>query len=253
MSAGLLSFAWRGLVRAPGRTLVRVAALAAAVALLAAMLVFVSHALRSMTGSAIRSVPLDWQGPVASYAAAQRVASGVARQPDVRYAMPAATAPFAGLEHSAAGVGTIRAGSGAILAVPTNYARDFRTFRFLRGSLRTGEIVFDQQLAATLQVQPGDSIALTVTPGTKPLRFRVSGIALVTSADVLFQPLNPLIGPAPAQPPANVAILPVGTFARTVAPHLGPASSAAATLPGAPAGVQWQVQTKVDPASLQRA
>jgi putative ABC transport system permease protein len=250
MSAGLLSFAWRGLVRAPGRTLVRVAALAAAVALLAAMLVFVSHALRSMTGSAIRSVPLDWQGPVASYAAAQRVASGVARQPDVRYAMPAATAPFAGLEHSAAGVGTIRAGSGAILAVPTNYARDFRTFRFLRGSLRTGEIVFDQQLAATLQVQPGDSIALTVTPGTKPLRFRVSGIALVTSADVLFQPLNPLIGPAPAQPPANVAILPVGTFARTVAPHLGPASSAAATLPGAPAGVQWQVQTKVDPASL---
>jgi putative ABC transport system permease protein len=248
--SGLLSLAWRGLVRAPGRTVVRVAALAGAVALLAAMLVFVSHALRSMTGSAVRSVPLDWQGPVASYPAAQRVASEVGRQPDVVHAVPAATAPFAGLEHSAAGVGTIRAGSGAILAVPTGYARDFRTFRFLRGSLRTGEIVFDQQLAATLQVQPGDPVALTVTPGTKPLRFRVSGIALVTAPDILFQPLNPLIGPAPAQPPANVAILPVGTFAQTVAPHLAPTSSAAATLPGAPAGVQWQVQTQVDPTSL---
>jgi putative ABC transport system permease protein len=229
---------------------VRIAALAGAVALLAAMLVFVGHALRTMTGSAVRSVPLDWQGPVASYAAAKRVAGGVARQPEVVHAVPAATAPFAGLEHSAASVGTIRAGAGAILAVPSDYARSFHTLRFLRGSLRTGAIVFDQQLAATLQVQPGDTVALTVKPGAQPTPFRVSGIALVTAPDVLFQPLNPLVGPAPAQPPANVAVMSVGTFARRITPQLAGATSAEPTLPGAPAGVQWQVQAQVDPRSL---
>ena len=68
------------LVRAPGRTLVRVLTLAAAVGLLGAMVLFVGHSLGTMTGSAVRSVPLDWQGPVGSYAAARRVAVGVGRQ-----------------------------------------------------------------------------------------------------------------------------------------------------------------------------
>jgi hypothetical protein len=51
--------AYRELVRAPVRTLVRVLTLAAALGLLAAMLLFVGHSLRTMTGSAVRSVPLD--------------------------------------------------------------------------------------------------------------------------------------------------------------------------------------------------
>ncbi len=48
----------------------------------------------------------------------------------------------------------------------------------------------------------------------------MSGIGLITAPDVVFQPLNPLLGPAPAQPPANAAILPLDSFARTVAPEL---------------------------------
>jgi putative ABC transport system permease protein len=166
-------------------------------------------------------------------------------------AAPAATAPFAGIEHRAA-VGTIRSGSGALVAVPVGYAAHIHTFRFLRGSLRPGEIVFDQQLAATLQAQPGDTVSLTVRPNAPARRFRVSGVALVTAADVLFQPLNPLLGPAPAQPPADVAILPLGTFAQTIAPALrsiAPTSPLAA-VPGAPQGVQWQVQAQVDPHAL---
>ncbi len=56
-----------GLLRSPVRTLVRIVVLAAAVALLGSMLLFIGHSLRTMTGSAVRSVPLDWQGPVGSY------------------------------------------------------------------------------------------------------------------------------------------------------------------------------------------
>ena len=94
------------LVRAPGRTVLRVLTLAAAVGLLGAMVLFVGHSLGTMTGGAVRAVPLDWQGPVGSYAAARRVARGVAGQPGVAEAVPTATAPFAGLEHTSAAAGT---------------------------------------------------------------------------------------------------------------------------------------------------
>src|SRR5205807_734504 len=214
--SGLARLALLGLVRAPGRTAVRIGSLAAAVALIGAMILFVGHSLRTMTASATRSRQLDWQWPVPSYSAAVRVAAAVARQPGVQQAAPVATAPFASIVHHAA-VGTIRSGSGAVLAVPPGYLDHIRSFRFLRGGLRPGEIVFDQQLAATLQVQPGDTVTLSPRPGATPRRFRVSGVALVTAPDVLFQPLNPLVGPAPAQPPADIAILPLATFARALA------------------------------------
>src|SRR5437588_740767 len=249
---GLARLAFVGLVRAPLRTGVQILSLAGAVALIGAMILFVGHSLRTMTASATRSVPLDWQGPVGSHSAAVRVAAAVARQPGVRQASPVATAPFASIVHQAA-VGTIRSGSGAVLAVPPGYLDHIHTFRFLRGSLRRGEIVFDQQLAATLQVEPGDLVTLTPRAGAPAHRFRVSGIALVTAPDVLFQPLNPLLGPAPAQPPADIAILPLATFARTLAPRLPTIASGGvgtSAVPGAQRGTQWQVQAQVDPHAL---
>jgi putative ABC transport system permease protein len=239
-------------MRAPVRTAVRVLVLAAAVALLAAMLLFIGHSLGAMTGAATRSVPIDWQGPVGSQAAAEHVAAGVAHQRGVVEAAAVGTAPFAGIEHVAS-AGTIRSGSGSILAVAPGYLTHISTFRYLRGSLRAGEIVLDQQLAATLQAAPGDTVKLTPRPGVRPVRYRVSGIALVTAADTLFQPLNPLVGPAAAQPPADIAILPLRTFARTVAPALATIDNAvpgASAVPGAQRGIQWQVQAQVDSAAL---
>ncbi|HZR91541.1 MAG TPA: FtsX-like permease family protein [Gaiellaceae bacterium] len=240
------------LVRAPGRTLLRVLTLAAAVGLLASMVLFVGHSLRTMTASAARSVPIDWQGPVASYRVATVAAARVARQPGIAEAAATATAPFAGIEHVSGTAGIIRAGSGAILAVPPGYRSHIASFRYLRGSLRRGQVVLDQQLAATLRAQPGDTIALTPRPGARPVRLRVSGIALVTASDQLFQPLNPLLGPAPAQPPANVAIVPLATFAARIAPALATISSAAgaSAVPGAQSGTQWQVQVQVDGTAL---
>jgi putative ABC transport system permease protein len=247
---------WRlaltGLVRSPVRTAVRVVVLAAAVALLGSMLLFIGHSLRTMAGSAIRNVPLDWQGPVSSYAQARSVARGVAAQPGIEQASAAATAPLVSASHSAGG-GSTSAGVGAILAVPGGYLAHIDTFRFLRGSLAPGGVVLDQQMAATLQAQVGDTVRLSVRNGARPVAFRVSGVALVTAPDVLFQPLNPLLGPAPAQPPANIAIVPLDTFARTLAPQLhaiAAASVGSSAVPGAQTGVQWQVQVQVDPRGL---
>ncbi|HEX4526567.1 MAG TPA: ABC transporter permease, partial [Gaiellaceae bacterium] len=212
-------FALVSLLRAPLRTLVRIVVLALAAALLGAMILFVSHSLRTMTASAVRSVPLDWQAPLASRPAAERIARRVARQPGIAEAVPVATAPFAGAVHRAS-VGTIRSGAGSIVAVPPGYLRRLYTFRFLRGRLRAGGIVLDQQLAATLRAAVGDVVTLTLRPNAKPVALPVTGVALVTAPDVLFQPLNPYTGPAPAQPPADIAILPIGTFAQRIAPEL---------------------------------
>lgn len=241
-----------GLAREPRRALLRVVVLAAAVSLLGAMLLFVGSSLRTMTASATRSVALDWQGPVASKTQAVRLAAAVNRQPGILQASAAATAPFASARHNAP-AGTIRTGTGSILAVPPAYLGYLRTFRFLHGSLRPGQIALDQQLAATLQVKLGDRISLVPRPGAPPRSYRVSGVALITTPDLLFQPLDPQLGPAPAQPPAQIAILPLDTFATTFAPALRaltPASIGTSAVPGAQDGVQWQVQAQVAPGSL---
>ncbi|HWX74026.1 MAG TPA: hypothetical protein VNZ05_01890, partial [Solirubrobacteraceae bacterium] len=172
-----LRLALASLVRFPGRTLTRVVVLSAAVALLGAMLLFVGHSLRTMTGSAVRSVPLDWQGPVSSLAQARSVAAGVARQPGVLQATATATAPFAAASHTGP-AGTTNAGSGSILAVDPGYSEHIRTFRLLQGSLQPGAIVLDQQLAATLQAHIGDAVTLSARPGAAPARLPVSGVAL---------------------------------------------------------------------------
>jgi putative ABC transport system permease protein len=81
----------------------------------------------------------------------------------------------------------------------------------------------------------------------------VTGIAIVGAADVLFQPLQPLLGPAPAQPPSNLVVMPFDTFAHTVAPRLAnvsAATAAAAAVPGNARGVSWQVDAQVDPRAL---
>jgi putative ABC transport system permease protein len=225
--------------------------LAAAVALLGAMILFIGHSLRTMTASATRSVPLDLQGPVADYGKAQTLAAKISKRPEVAQASPVATAPFAGVSHRGA-AGITAAGAGALLAVPPNYLEHIETFRFLRGGLHPGRIVLDQQLAATLRAGVGDTVSLRLGGGQKQT-FTVGGVALVTAPDILFQPLNPLLGPAPAQPPANIAILPVGTFAHTLGgrlPTIGTASAGAAAVPGTVSGVQWQVQVQLDRAGF---
>src|SRR2546421_9648538 len=108
------------LVRAPGRTAIRAVTLGLAAGLLGAMVLFVGHSLHTMTGSAVRSVPLDWQGRVDSAQAATQLARRISREHGVRAAVPAATAPLVGAEHSGAS-GTVQSGAGAILAVPPGY------------------------------------------------------------------------------------------------------------------------------------
>jgi putative ABC transport system permease protein len=240
------------LVRYPQRSVLRIAVVAIAVALLAAMLLFIGNSLRTAAGTAVRDVPLDWQGPVSSLAQDRHVESHVAAQPGVADAFATATAPFASASHSGPG-GHTRTSQGAIFAVPPGYHDAIHTFRFLHGGLRPGGVVLDQQLAATLEAQIGDSVRLQARPGAPPRSYRVSGVAVITAPDQVFQPLNPSLGPAPAQPPENAAIMDLGTFGRTIGRDLEPITAANAlsnSQPGAQTGIQWEVQAQLLAAPL---
>ncbi len=248
----LARYALLGLLRAPGRGLVRIVTLATAVALLGAMLVFVSHSLRATTSNAVAAVSIAWQGPVGSYTAAQQVAAGTTRQTGVAVAMATATAPFASATNASAN-GTIHTGQGAVLAVPADYLTGFSTIRILQGSIIPGGVVLDQQLAATLQAGIGDTVSLAPTATATPRQYKVTGVAVVSSTNTLFAPLDPRAGPAPAQPPAQIAIMPIEGFAQTYAsalPSLTAASIGTGAIPGAQDGVQWQVQARIDTSAL---
>jgi putative ABC transport system permease protein len=243
-----ISLALAGLRRRPVRTVSRVAVVAVAVGLLVAMILFIGNALRTAAASSLRQVPLDLQAPVTSLAKDRRAAGVVARQPGVSYAAAAATAPFASAGRTSGGLSTQTSG-GAVLAVPAGYVSHVRAFHFLQGGLRPGGVVLDQQMAATLQARIGDRITIRARSGSPPHSYRVAGVALITAPDQLFQPLNPLLGPAPAQPPENAAIMLTGTFARTLArqlPTIATGASGASAQPGAQTGTQWQVQAQLD-------
>ena len=251
MSA-LAKLAVVGLVRAPGRAATRLVTLALAVALLARDAPLHRPLARDDDRERRPQRAARLAGPVGSYAAARKVAGGVARQPGVLAATPVATAPFAGIEHTAV-AGTIRSGAGSILAVPPGYLAHFHTFRFLRGTPAAGRDrarPAARRHAAGAAGRPGH--AGPCARGAPRAASRQRRRASSRRRTVLFQPLNPLVGPAPAQPPANIAILPLETFARrSRRPAIDhEASPGASAVPGAQSGIQWQVQAQVDPAAL---
>ena len=242
----------------PARTLVRVVVLAAAVALLGAMLLFVGHSLRHddrrAPCAACRSTGRDRSAPTQQAARVSRAES--ARQPGVAAGVGGRDRAVRRRSSTSAERPARSARAlASILAVPPGLPRPPPHLSLPARALRPGEIVLDQQLAATLQAQLGDTVAPDARQARGRRRASASrGIALVTAPDVLFQPLNPLLGPAPAQPPANVAILPLDTFASTLAPPAARRSASRARRVRRPRGrrpaSQWQVQAQVDPAAL---
>src|SRR5690242_16720424 len=166
-----IKLAITGLWRRPARTALRVGVITIAVGLLAGMILFIGNSLRTASATALRQVPLDLQGPVTSYPKDLQVAAGVAKQPGVAYSAAAATAPFATAERQAGGL-TTQTSSGAVLAVPRDYPAHVGTFRMLQGSLRPGGVVLDQQMAATLPAQIGDTIRLRARPSSPPQSYR---------------------------------------------------------------------------------
>ena len=223
------------------------------------MLLFVGHSLRTMTASAVRSVPLDWQGPVASLrSSAERSPPAWRGQPGVLAGSPGRDGAVRRRRPHAR---PARRRSAPAPARSSPYRRatcdHIHTFRFLRGSLAPGEVVLDQQLAATLQAESATRSRSTPRRAPRRSAFRVSaGSRSSPRPTSLFQPLNPLLGPG-ARPAA-------GRTSRSCRSARSRARSRrrcrrsrrrrrrrrGARAPQTAS--QWQVQAQLDPAALDR-
>ena len=220
-----------------------------------AMLLFVGHSLGTMTARCRPAAcPSIGRGRSASYGAARRVAGR--RRPAAGRARGSGRRNGAVRRHRASSTGwSDPLGCGLdSRAYRPGYADPDRTLRFLRGSIapRAWSSSTSNSRRPSRRSR-ATRCPLPRAPARPPSACASAGVALVTAPDLLFQPLNPLVGPAPAQPPANIAILPLATFAAKVAPALAVdhgAAPAAAAVAGSQSGIQWQVQAQVDPAVL---
>jgi putative ABC transport system permease protein len=225
----LRGYALRALRHRPIATGVQIGAIAAALALLASVLIFVSGNLGLMTASAAAKVRLDWQAGASDQSTAVSLADRLSRVHGVMKAAPAAIATFASANHVIS-AGTATSGAGSIVAVPQDYLRTIRPFHLLTGTLDPTAVVLSQPLASTLQAQVGDTVKLQLSAQGSPVPVRVSGIAVMDASELVFQPVGGT-GAAGSAPPSQVVIAPLGLFQQSLA-----------TAPG----VQWEVHAQID-------
>ncbi|MDQ6876485.1 MAG: hypothetical protein M3082_02065, partial [Candidatus Dormibacteraeota bacterium] len=229
MTFVLAGYALRALRARPLAALVQVGAIAASLALMASVLMFVSGNLSLMTASSAAKVRLDWQAGVPDQATAVSLAGRLAGVHGIVEATSAATATFTSANHQVP-AGTATSGAGSILAVPPDYLRAIKPFHLLTGSLEAGGVVLSQPLASTLQAQVGDTVNLQPPGQSTPVPLKVTGIAVLDASDLLFQPVGGS-GAAGSAPPSQVVIMPTSLFQQALATATG---------------VQWEVHAQVD-------
>ena len=190
--------------RRPGRLTVTAAGIAAAVALLACLGIFLGTAQHSMTARAVRSVAVDWQVEVQPNAAASAVLNTVRSTPRVTAALPVGFAKSTGFI-AQTGASTQTTGPATVLGIPPNYRTQFPdAIRTLVGA--EGGVLLAQQTAANLHAAPGDTVQIG-RAGMAPVDLRVDGVVDLPQADALFQNVGAPPGTQPVAPPDNVAIL----------------------------------------------
>lgn len=199
-----------GLMRArSGRLLGAIAGVALAVALLAALGVFLRTSTASMTERAVKGVPVDWQVQLLAAADRSAIESAARKAAPVSTAEWVGYADVPGLEATTGGTAQTT-GPGKVLGIPPSYFASFPSqFRLLLGSL--DGILVAQQTAANLHVGLGDSVTIHrfAEPDTT---VTISGVVDLPNADSLFQAVGVAPGAAPQAPPDNVLLLPAALW-----------------------------------------
>jgi putative ABC transport system permease protein len=202
----MLGLIWtRQVARRPARLALSAAGIALAVALLAAIGMFLGAAKATMTARATQTVAVDWQVQARAPSDAAAVASAVAGSPGVART---ATVSFADTTSFGATIGgtTQTTGAGVALGVAGDYAQLFpQTIRPLVGT--TEDAVLAQQTATNLHAAPGDTVTIDIA-GQPPATVTVTGVVDILSADSLFQAVGAPAGAQPQAPPDNVVLLP---------------------------------------------
>lgn len=215
MSATLvwLGNLWR---RRPLQLVGTAAGTAAAIALLAALGVFLAWSEATLVQRVVAGMPVDWQVQLAPGADARAVVAAMQRSAHVDRWRPVGYADIAGLRHRT-GATEQTTGAGIAVGIPADYARTFPgQTRLLAGS-GNGPLL-QQQTAANLHARPGDAVTIERN-GMPPVTVRVAGVTDMPNADSFFQTVG---GAARQAPPDNVVLLPMQTWRALFAPQRAP-------------------------------
>ncbi|WP_275295177.1 FtsX-like permease family protein [Amycolatopsis sp. La24] len=206
----------RGLLRRhPARLAATAGGIALAVALVAALGVFLTASQSTMTQRALQSVAVDWQVQVQPGADPAAVLRQVRATSGVQATETVHSFATTGLSATAAGT-TQTTGPGVVLGISPGYATRFPgQIRQLSGA-RTG-VLIAQQTAANLHVRPGDQLQIG-RAGRTAATVTVAGVIDLPHADSLFQKVGAPPHSQPAAPPDNVLLVPEPVFAGLTAP-----------------------------------
>ncbi|ORC22387.1 FtsX-like permease family protein [Rhodococcus qingshengii] len=195
----------RGLLRRRSARLTATAVgVAASVAALAGIGIFLAAAQSSMTDRAARSVVVDWQVQVEPTASPGGVLDLVRATDGVRTAVPVGFAHSSGFVSSAADTAATT-GPGIVLGLPDGYSTNFP------GALRTltgtdSGVLLAQQTAANLHVTPGDTVEIG-RAGLAPVPVMVDAVVELPQANSLFQTIGAPPAAQPVAPPDNVILI----------------------------------------------
>ena len=220
-----------------------------AVALLAGMILFIGNSLRTASASALSQVPLDLQAP--GHLLRQGPAGRGRRRPPARRRL-----------RRGGGHRPVRLARAQRRAASRPRPPGARSSRFPAATRRTstpsGCCTAPCAPAASSSTsrwrrrsRPGSATRSGCGRGPTPRRscYTVTGVALITAPDQVFQPLNPLLGPG-SRPAAaerrDHAHRNLREDAGAALPTIATGASGASAQPGSQTGTQWQVQAQLD-------
>lgn len=203
----LIAIWLRGIfARRSGRLLAAALGVAATVALLASLGIFINGSAASMTQRALGDVPVDWQVQLVPGTNPDAVTQALATSAPYTTLERVGYADVAGFNAISGGT-TQTTGAGKILGVSDTYWRSFpQQLRALLG--RTSGVLIAQQTAANLHAGIGDEVTIARL-GQPPATVRIDGVIDLPNADSLFQAVGVPSGAAPQAPPDNILILPL--------------------------------------------
>ncbi|HUX47284.1 MAG TPA: ABC transporter permease, partial [Desulfosporosinus sp.] len=184
-----------------GRLMGAITGVALTVTLLASLGAFIASAGASMTQSAIKQVPIDWQIQLSHVSDANTIKEAISKVTPYTALEKVGYADVNGLIANTGG--TVQTtGPGKVLGISTKYRDTFPLE--LRQLVGAGQgVLVAQQTAANLHVKPGDRVTIERF-GLPPCEVTVDGVVDLPNADSLFQAIGLPAGAAPQAPPDNV-------------------------------------------------
>lgn len=210
-------YAWRSLIRNPGRSLTYLLGLILAVGLLADTLFFVDLSQRDMTQNALAPVKMDMVARATTPdLSPTQLESTLKNQPLVKAALPVTSSDFSSLTKVGS---TTSTSAGKVFALPLEYYQTFNFLPIVTGKFEANAALIGDATATQMALKVGDTVQVNFARGLNPYRIKISGIVAMGSSEPLFYNPDPAGGEGYGVV-ADVLFLPPALFERDLAPSL---------------------------------